>query len=64
MDNSSDDNTNIKRFFSENVNKYPDFTLKEMPNYNNKLKEEYMINLESLIKGISIFESLHKIIKL
>lgn len=58
MDNSSDNNTNIRGFFSEKVNKYSDFTINEIPTYNNKLKEEYMINLEGLIKGNSIFDSL------
>lgn len=55
MENIFNDASSNKRYFSDkdNFNIYSNNLPNDVVNSNNKLKEEYLINLEGLIKGIN-----------
>ncbi len=56
MENSSNNFSSFKNIFTKNVNNnnFTNFSSNENQYNNNKISEEYLINLESLIKGISL----------
>jgi hypothetical protein len=54
MENVSNNTLSYKKYFSDtfNLNTYSNNLANDIADNNNKLKEEYLINLEGLIKGI------------
>lgn len=54
MENVPHNYFNYKKYFSDTfkINTYSKNEANDLANNNNKLKEEYLINLEGLIKGI------------